>query len=56
MGRYLPGGPLLIAQARQSHKLQRSKKMWGSYESTHTDAGERNLLRKEVSRTEVTRG
>lgn len=56
VGRSLPGGPLLSAQVRQSHKLQRIRKMWGSYESAHTDAGEKNLLRKEVSSTEVTRG
>lgn len=33
-----------------------AEKLWGSYESTHTDAGEKNLLRKEVSGTEVTGG
>lgn len=33
-----------------------TEKIWGSYESSHRDAKETRLLRKEVSSTEVTEG
>lgn len=42
MGRGLPGGPGHSAHATHNHKLQRGRKIWGSYEIEHRDAEEKS--------------